>query len=101
MAKRSRMSKFSRRRAIDGQKNRTVVAFVVAIVVIVLLSVVVSVAVGLALGSKADGIEVKKEYELIKAKYKMQKYFENAVRKSIHRYIPANTTLWKIQYSGK
>lgn len=44
---------------------------------------------------------VKKEYELIKAKYKMQKYFENAVRKSIHRYIPANTTLWKIQYSGK
>lgn len=44
---------------------------------------------------------VKKEYEIIKAKYKMQKYFENAVRKSIHRYIPANTTLWKIQYSGK
>lgn len=69
MAKRSRMSKFSRRRAIDGQKSRTVVAFVVAIVAIALLSVVVSVAVGLALGSKADGVEVKKEYELKQYEY--------------------------------
>lgn len=42
-----------------------------------------------------------KEGELIRAKYKMQKYFENSVRKSIHRYIPANTTLWKVQFTGK
>lgn len=69
MAKRSRMSKYSRRRAIDGQKNRTVWAFAVAIIAFVLLSVAVSVAVGLALGDKADGIEPKNEYEFPQYEY--------------------------------
>ena len=69
MAKRSRMSKFSRRRAIDGQKSRGVGAFVVAIIVFAVLSVVISVAVGLALGSKADSVEIKNEYELNQYEY--------------------------------
>ncbi len=29
---------------------------------------------------------------------KMREVFEESVRKSIHRYIPVNTTLWKIEY---
>ena len=29
---------------------------------------------------------------------KMREVFEESVRKSIHRYIPVNTTLWKVEY---
>jgi hypothetical protein len=50
-----------------------------------------------------EAIKDKVEFagKTIRAKYKMQKYFERSIRKSIHRYIPANTTLWKVQFSGK
>ena len=43
----------------------------------------------------------QKEYDLIIVKNKMQEHFKSAIRKSIKRYIPANSVLWKIQYSGK
>ena len=43
----------------------------------------------------------QKEYDLIIIKNKMQEHFKSAIRKSIKRYIPANSVLWKIQYSGK
>lgn len=36
----------------------------------------------------------------IETKMRMRKEVEQAIRKSIHRYAPVNTTLWKIEYSG-
>jgi hypothetical protein len=45
--------------------------------------------------------DLKDQYELIIVKNKIRKHFENAIRKSIHRYIPANTVLWQIKFSGK
>jgi hypothetical protein len=45
--------------------------------------------------------DLKNQYELIIVKNKIRKHFENAIRKSIHRYIPANTVLWQIKFSGK
>ena len=45
--------------------------------------------------------DIKDQYELLIVKNKIRKHFENAIRKSIHRYIPANTVLWQIKFSGK
>ena len=38
--------------------------------------------------------------DIIRTKIQIRGVFEDSIRKSIHRYIPANTTLWKIEYSG-
>lgn len=38
--------------------------------------------------------------ENIETKMEMRKQVETAIRTSIHRYAPVNTTLWKIKYSG-
>ena len=40
----------------------------------------------------------KEQCDLMELKVYLRSLFEDAVRKSIHRYIPANTTLWKIEY---
>lgn len=45
--------------------------------------------------------DIENQYELLIVKNKIRKHFENAIRKSIHRYIPANTVLWQIKFSGK
>ena len=50
---------------------------------------------------KCKSGDIQKEYDLIIVKNKMQEHFKSAIRKSIKRYIPANSVLWKIQYSGK
>ena len=50
---------------------------------------------------KCKSGDKQKEYDLIIVKNKMQEHFKSAIRKSIKRYIPANSVLWKIQYSGK
>lgn len=36
---------------------------------------------------------------IISVKMELRKTFEDAIRKSIHRYIPVNTVLWKIDYT--
>lgn len=44
--------------------------------------------------------DLAKTRTVIKLKIQLRKTFEEAVRNSIHRYMPVNTTLWKIKYSG-
>lgn len=48
----------------------------------------------------ADSDKVDYTRKLIKSKIQIRKSFENAIRKSIHRYMPVNTTLWKIEFSN-
>ena len=43
---------------------------------------------------------ISDESDLIESKIKIRDLFEDAVRKSIGRYAPVNTTLWKIKYDN-
>ena len=49
---------------------------------------------------KEEGRTIDETKSLIELKMKFRKMFEDSIRKSIHRYIPVNTTLWKIDYRG-
>jgi hypothetical protein len=61
----------------------------------------------------SDGSDIQLNEDLLNYKYiksdlsseteckiKIRRMFEEAVRKSMHRYVPANTTLWKIKYDN-
>lgn len=47
---------------------------------------------------KFETDDPENETRLMASKVHLRSLFEDAVRKSIHRYIPANTILWKIEY---
>lgn len=47
-----------------------------------------------------DEDDRESQKKLMESKMKLRAMFESAVRKSIHRYIPASTTLWKIEYES-
>lgn len=46
-----------------------------------------------------DKDEMMRVGKVIKTKMQLREAFEDAIRKSIHRYMPVNTVLWKIKYT--
>jgi hypothetical protein len=45
--------------------------------------------------------EEENRIKINKVKADMRKLLEDAIRNSVKRYMPANTNLWKIIYTGK
>ena len=48
---------------------------------------------------KTDG-DMQKKISEIKQKIYLRNLLEEAIRKSISKYIPVNTTLWKVEFEN-